>query len=135
MANKDVFNELEYYGKVFLNAANKISSGAIKSYRNLVEVDSSFQEGFNKQKGLNAYAKSDFSAAVRDLEPVVSEDEKDAEVFYKLGVSYAKISRDEDAIKVLEQGLALDEKHEQINFRLGIIFLGLENYKKSRWIL
>jgi tetratricopeptide (TPR) repeat protein len=76
-----------------------------------------------RQGAYQAYQEEDYAAAAEKFEELVEEIPKDAELWFRLGNSYAKIALPEKAIKAYQNALLRDPKMGKAWYNMGLIHL------------
>lgn len=76
-----------------------------------------------RQGAYQAYQEEDYGAAAEKFEELVGAIPKDAELWFRLGNSYAKISLPEKAINAYQNALLRDPKMGKAWYNMGLVHL------------
>lgn len=63
-----------------------------------------------RDKGIELYQSGDYNAAISILQNVVTADKKDRDAWLYLGLSFARIKKDNEALKALRKGDSISSK-------------------------
>lgn len=76
-----------------------------------------------RQEAYQAYHAGDFGEATVKFEQLVQEMPKDAELWFRLGNSYARVQLPQKAIEAYQNALLRDPKMEKAWYNMGLIHL------------
>jgi TonB family protein len=86
-------------------------------------IFSTFAQQTNRERGIELYRQSNYKAAANFLKKSVKDNEKDAESWYFLGLTYLQIEEEKNAVKAMQKAVELNPNNALMRNGLAYAYL------------